>query len=306
MNYSIESIIDRIPFFTDYSSVEKIKKGYSPDRKYIVKKGLTNYLLRISDIKYFEERKKEFHLLQELEAKNIQSQRPFLFGKFINDNICFMVIEYIEGTPAIDAFKKCSNSIQHQIGIAAGKELYKIHQIKPQSRFSKWDDRQRKKYKYYLREYQKGNFSLNQDSKIINYIDANIKLITDRPNALLHDDFHLEHIILSNCKYNGIIDFNGYDFGDPFHDFYNLSLFSRRISVPFSIGQIKGYFLREPSEYFWSLFSLYAAMNIFSTIVWTVKNDPDSFDDALERIDLILEDHDYFNSIKPRWYNSNL
>ncbi|MUK87818.1 phosphotransferase [Ornithinibacillus sp. L9] len=303
MHYGIENVMDRISFLNGYSSVEKVEKGYSPDDKYIVIKGRNKYLLRISDIKYYQKREAEYKLLQELQERNIRSQKPILFSDIRNDNICFMVIEYIEGTPAIEAFKRCSNSIQYQIGLEAGKELYKIHKINAPSYVSKWEDRQSKKYRYYLNEYKIGNFKHKDDSKIISFIENNIKLITDRPNTLLHDDFHLEHIILSDYKYKGIIDFNGYDYGDPYHDFYNLSLFSRRISVPFVIGQIEGYFSTQPEDYFWKLYSLYSAMNIFSTIVWTSNNDPNSFDDALERIEIILEDHDYFNSIKPKWYN---
>lgn len=34
------------------------------------------------------------------------------------------------------------------------------------------------------------------------------------------------------------------------------------------------------------------------------KYDEQSFDDALERIHLILEDHDYFNLDRPLWYKS--
>ncbi len=45
-------------------------------------------------------------------------------------------------------------------------------------------------------------------------------------------------------------------------------------------------------------------MNIFSTIVWTKQYDPSSFDDALERIHLIIQDHDDFTSAKPLWYKA--
>jgi aminoglycoside phosphotransferase (APT) family kinase protein len=302
MNYIIEHVIKEISFLNHYSSVDKVEKGYSPDTKYIVTKGETEYLLRISDMKYHQQRELEYKLLQELTESNVRSQKPFLFGESINYKVCFMVIEYIEGTPAIKELEKCSNSIQHLIGIEAGKELYNIHQIKSPAYVSKWDSRQNKKYRYYLREYEAGKFRLNKDRKIIDFIENRIHLLFDRPNTLLHDDFHLEHIIISDSKYKGVIDFNGFDFGDPYHDFYNLSLFSRRISIPFAIGQINGYFSGQPENYFWELYSLYSAMNIFSTIVWTNKYDPNSFGDALERIELILEDHEYFNSIQPKWY----
>ena len=45
-------------------------------------------------------------------------------------------------------------------------------------------------------------------------------------------------------------------------------------------------------------------MNVISTIVWTKKYDEQSFDDALQRIHLILADHDYFNLDQPIWYKS--
>ena len=45
-------------------------------------------------------------------------------------------------------------------------------------------------------------------------------------------------------------------------------------------------------------------MNVISTIVWTKRYDEQSFDDALQRIHLILVDHDNFNLDQPLWYKS--
>ena len=47
-----------------------------------------------------------------------------------------------------------------------------------------------------------------------------------------------------------VIDFGGYDFGDPIHDFYNVAIFTTRISKPFAVGQVHGYCRGEPSLYF--------------------------------------------------------
>ncbi|MGE7999275.1 phosphotransferase [Lysinibacillus sp. NPDC093190] len=148
---------------------------------------------------------------------------------------------------------------------------------------------------FYLNEYKKGSYQLPKEHKILNFIENNFHILKDRPIALLHDDFHLGHIIVLSNTYNGVIDFNGYDFGDPYYNFYNLSLFSRRHSIPFCIGQINGYFTESPDDTFWRIYALYAAMNIISTIVWTKRYDEQSFDDALQRIHLILADHYYFN-----------
>lgn len=75
-----------------------------------------------------------------------------------------------------------------------------------------------------------------------------------------------------------------------------------RHSIPFCIGQINGYFTESPDDIFWRIYALYAAMKIISTIVWTKRYDEQSFDDALQRIHLILADHDYFNLDQPLWY----
>ncbi len=102
---------------------------------------------------------------------------------------------------------------------------------------------------------KKGSYQLPKEHKILNFIENNFHLLKDRPITLLHDDFHLGHIIVQNNLYNGVIDFNGYDFGDLYHDFYNLSLFSRRHSIPFCIGQINGYFTESPDDTFWRIYA---------------------------------------------------
>ncbi|MEN1937874.1 phosphotransferase [Paenibacillus sp. 102] len=303
MSYLINDIIDELPCLNGYSSIRKIEKGYSLDSKYIVNVGNNNYFLRVSDTKQTDKKELEFTLLKELDTLHVQTHKPIEYRVLKDKGLSLMVMSYIEGTPANEVIAYISDETQYKIGLAAGKELRKIHQFKA-PKYMNWEEVQKKKFNFYLNEYKRDNFQLQKEDKLITFIEDNISLLKNRSVTLLHDDFHLGHIIVLHDNYNGVIDFNGYDFGDPYHDFYNLSLFSRRQSIPFCIGQIQGYFRYEPDETFWRLYALYAAMNIFSTIVWTRKYDPASFNDALERIDLIVRDHDFFNSNKPIWYNS--
>ena len=39
-----------------------------------------------------------------------------------------------------------------------------------------------------------------------------------------------------------MIDFNRWDFGDPYEEFYKLQFFSRNVSPLFAYGQLQGYF----------------------------------------------------------------
>lgn len=303
MTFLIDDVIGSVASLKGYSFVKKIEKGYSPDKKYIVTIGRNKYFLRLSDMKHNKKRKLEFSLLKELEKHDVQTHKAIEYNLLSDTNLSVMVLSYIEGKPANEMITDLSDAEQFNVGLVAGKELRKIHQLNAPQDIN-WEEVQKKKFSYYLSKYKKDSFRVTKEYKILNFIENNLYLLRHRPLTLLHDDFHLGHIIILNNKFNGVIDFNGYDFGDPYHDFYNLSLFSRRLSIPYCIGQIKNYFPNEPDDTFWRLYALYSAMNIFSTIVWTRKYDAQSFDDALERIDFILQDHDYFTFDKPLWYRT--
>ncbi len=126
------------------------------------------------------------------------------------------------------------------------------------------------------------------------------------PNRFQHDDFHLENLIVRDGKYVGVVDFNGYDWGDPLHDFVKIALFARDISIPYSIGQIVGYYNGKISEEFWRLYAVYVGMTVFSSVVWCLRAAPHMLDDMLERLTIVLEDHKNFELSKPIWFDSEM
>ncbi|MGO4184819.1 hypothetical protein AB4Z17_26980 [Paenibacillus sp. TAF43_2] len=87
------------------------------------------------------------------------------------------------------------------------------------------------------------------------------------------------------------------------HEFLKAGMFSSEISIPFTMGTIKGYHGdQEPDEKFWTLYCLYLAMTIISSIVWILKVRPVELPIMAEKLERVLEDHHYFDSIVPRWY----
>lgn len=297
-------IMNQLPSLHDFTHITKVNKGYSPDDKYLVTVGGTRYFVRLSDLAHHEKRQMEFALLQDLAKQGVHTHKAIDYTVLREANLSAMVVSFLEGSPADEAIHQLSDSEQYQLGLVAGKQLRAVHRVNP-PQIMNWEASQRKKFFTYFKAYQQGSHHLPQEAKLVSFIDAHLPLLKHRPIALLHDDFHLGHIICKDQTFNGIIDFNGFDVGDPYHDFYNLALFSRRHSIPFCIGQINGYFPSAPDETFWRLYALYAAMTVFSTIVWTRQYDPSSFDDALERIQLILQDHDHFSWTKPIWYTDD-
>ncbi|CKH76781.1 Uncharacterised protein [Streptococcus pneumoniae] len=47
---------------------------------------------------------------------------------------------------------------------------------------------------------------------------------------------------------------------------------------------------------------MYVGMTVFSSVVWTLRAAPHMLDDMLERLTIVLEDHNNFELSKPIWF----
>jgi len=300
----IEVMQKRIPLLQDSIKIEMIHKGFSSDVKYIVynKKG-EKYLLRTAHIEQYSRKKEEFSILAELYKAKVNCPKPIEIGRLVDLEICYYLLSYIAGEDARDLLPLYSNRIQYEIGLEAGKDLMKINGICAPSVIGPWHERKINKYKAYFEAYKICGFQIKGEQKVIEFIENNINYLKNRPNRFLHDDFHVGNLIVNDAKYVGVIDFNRYDWGDPYLEFLKIGLFSREVSIPFSIGQIHGYFKNEIPNDFWQLYSVYLAMELFSAVVWTQKVVPEKLAEMLERIEMILEDHKGFKLCVPTWYN---
>ncbi|WP_306007816.1 aminoglycoside phosphotransferase family protein [Bacillus sp. MMSF_3353] len=293
---------NNIQIVKDAANIEEISKGFSPDKKYIVTTiDDEKYLLRIGDIQEYERRKIEFQILNEMVKRNVQAQRPIEIGILEEEGV-YSIFSYIEGEDAKKLLPTYSPKEQYEIGIEAGKDLAKMHTYEAPKDILPWYERAMEKHRKYVEAYKTCGIKIKNDDKIIKFIDENGIYLKNRPNRFQHDDFHLENIIVRDAKYVGVVDFNGYDWGDPLHDFVKIALFARDISIPYSIGQIEGYFNGGIPEEFWNLYAVYVGMTVFSSVVWSLRAAPHMLEDTLERLTIVLEDHKDFESLKPIWF----
>ncbi|BAC12234.1 aminoglycoside phosphotransferase family protein [Oceanobacillus iheyensis] len=299
-----QALLRRIPELRECMEIIQIEKGFSADKKYIIHTEKNQKrLLRIFDNAELKQKRQEFMVLKKMEENQIACSRPIAIGEV--DQLGYMITSYIEGEDAEIEVIKLSEEKQFQVGVKAGKELKKIHQLQAPPQISSWYSRKVTKHQRYMEAYQNCGVQVKNDEKIIRFIEGHMHLMKDRQNSFQHDDYNLSNLIINNGVFAGVIDFNRYDWGDPVHEFLKIGIFSREVSIPFCIGQIKGYFGgREPDEVFWQLYSLYLAMCVFSTVVWTLKTIPDNLDDMLDKVYTFLEDHNYFDEIVPKWYRN--
>ncbi|GGD55699.1 phosphotransferase family protein [Paenibacillus nasutitermitis] len=305
-NNLIEAFKEHIPLLQGCISVEPILKGYSSDNKYLVRMRDDTYLLRSFDLAMLNAKEAEYEALINMMDRGVLCSRPLEFGSLPAHHTGYMVLTYVEGEEASDVLPALSESEQLQIGIAAGQELYKIHEYEAPGDVFPWYDRKMAKHRGYLDKYAASGIKIRNDARLLAFIDDHLELMKNRPNRFQHDDYHVGNLIVKDRRLAGVIDFNRWDWGDPLHDFLKVGMFSAEVSIPFSMGQIRGYHAgREPELDFWRLYSLYLAMCLISSIVWIQQVKPEETDIMMAKINKVMADHDDFGRIIPRWYTGS-
>ena len=58
-----------------------------------------------------------------------------------------------------------------------------------------------------------------------------LPLLQQRPVVYQHGDFHVGNFIYLPTRQVGVIDFNRWDFGDPYEEFYKLQFFKKCFAI---------------------------------------------------------------------------
>lgn len=82
---------------------------------------------------------------------------------------------------------------------------------------------------------------------------------------------HLGNLIYTPDKTIGVIDFNRWECGDKYEEFYKVQSFDVEHSIAFSVGEIQGYFDGDPPIDFWKVQAVYVAHASLYSIKWAGK-----------------------------------
>ena len=74
------------------------------------------------------------------------------------------------------------------------------------------------------------------------------------------------------------------------------------VSIPFSVGQVQGYWQGEPPEPFWQALAAYVAYNSLGAVNWAEAFGPAKVADMQARCRSALADYDGFAQLIPHWY----
>lgn len=260
--------MENLDFITDiksYTVIEEIAEGHSGDVKYKLEKDGKYFLLRVGDQAKAAEKEDEYNRLKAYADKDINTQKPVVFGTTIDK--FYSIVSWVDGTPVMDIIKRDVTKSYYQLGRKVGRELKKLHSCCANSSETAWLEVISNRAAFFLENYHRLNVEFACSKYAEQYITENISLAADRPQAVLHGDFHWINCVVDETGRVGIIDFSGNDIGDPWYDFGGL-LWALEYSDSFANGQIDGYFGTPPDE-FWKVFKLYVALYAFEHLTYS-------------------------------------
>lgn len=293
----------KIPILQEASQVRFLSKGFSSDLKYVADEA---YLVRVFPAENMKQRRHEFDTIRSLNHFSEQYiPEAITLESIEGTDWAYMVLTYLPGKDAEEALADLTEKEQYTAGMEAGRTLEKLHALKAPDYYPSWCDVKRKKSDKYLEGLEDIPFAPEMKKVLRDYIKSNEVLLYDRPNTFQHDDFHPTNLLIHNRQFAGIIDFGRMDWGDPIHDLHKLGFFSSRISIPFTKGIVDGYHENTSVDaHFWDLYALYSSMHVVSALVWGKKLGQEQFQKMKAFSYDVLDDHDGFTRIIPKWYTS--
>lgn len=281
---------------------EPINKGWSGDKKYRVTcEGGEVYLLRVSPAERYENRKRLFDFQRQVGELQIPMCEALELG--LSEEGVYTLQSWIDGEDAEDVIPKLPPEEQYRLGLLAGEILNKIHTIPAPEGIPTWSEKMGKKLDAKIKMYEDCPIKVEGDKYMLDYIAKNRHLIEGRPQCMQHGDYHIGNMMVKDGELY-IIDFDRYDFGDPWEEFNRV--WSAEAAPEFARGTIDGYFGGEDiPEDFWRLIAVYICRNMLSSIPWAIPFGEGQVEVMKRQMNNILTWYNNMKEIVPSWYRKD-
>ena len=277
-----------------------INQGWSDDKKYCVTdKNYQKYFLRVCNKEKLNSKKFEFNMMQKIASLGVPMCKPIKLE--LSGNEVHSMYEWIEGKDARGTILTYSVKQQYTYGVETGRILQKIHSIPITGARGDWENFFNQKIDDKISKYKECPIQYENGQIFIEFLNANRELLKDRPWVFQHGDYHIGNFIIGENHEIFVIDFDRFDFGDPWEEF-NRIVWSAQVSTPFASGMIDGYFDNEVPDLFWKLLALYITTNIVGALPWAISYGDEEISVIQNQAKEILEWYDYMNQIIPSWY----
>lgn len=294
-------------------SVENIPRGWSGDKKYkITAADGTKYLLRITPKetsgsldddslgrREYTKQQYMFQIQQSVAALGVPMCRPVACGRC--EQGFYDIQTWVEGRDAEEVIPLLSDAEQYACGLEAGRILKVIHSVPAPEEQPDWETRFNAKMDRKIQMYHQCSLKFDGADDLIAYIEANRSLLKGRPQCFQHGDYHIGNMMIEKDKLV-IIDFDRYDFGDPWEEF-NRIVWCAQCSPLFASGMVNGYFDGDVPMEFWKLLALYISSNMLSSVAWAVSFGEEEIQTMRKQAQDVLNWYDHMKNPVPSWYS---
>lgn len=278
---------------------EEIKKGWSEDIKYCVTViDGTKYLLRITSDNKKTSAKALFEVLKEISGLGVPMCKAVEYGVCAEGN--YTLYTWINGEDAERIIPTLSKEQQYEFGCRSGEILKRMHSMPAPGSQEDWHRRFNRKTDLKIKKYGECGYRFKGDSEVIGYLRNNRDVFKNRPQTFQHGDYHIGNMMIEDNSLV-IIDFDRYDYGDPWEEFNRIVWCAQKAPV-FAKGIIDGYFNKKPPTEFWKCLAFYICSNTLSSIYWAIDFGQQEIDVMLTQSQDVLRWYDDFKKIIPSWY----
>lgn len=283
-----------------YKRLEPIEKGWSSDKKYRAEdSGGAVYLLRITPAGKDANRREMFEMTERVAALGIPMSRPLHFGTCAEGT--YSVYEWIDGEDLETVLADLPDVEQYRYGVEAGQILRKIHSIPAPEDVPDWGERFGAKASRKIEIFRECPIKFDGGEAIIAYLEENRGLLENRPQCYQHGDYHVGNMMLDRAGNLQIIDFDRYDFGDPWEEFNRIP-WCVQASPYFATGLVNGYFDGPPPMEFWKLLAFYVGSNQLSSVSWAIPFGQGEIDTMMRQAKEVLDWYAGMTRVVPSWY----
>ena len=285
----------------DFIAKEPVNKGWSCDQKYCVTTADgTKYLLRITPKERSAANRADcFRLQQAVAALGVPMCQPVEYGEC--EEGVYILQSWIAGRDALDVIPFLPEENQYAYGLDAGKLLQKIHSIPAPAEQPDWETRFNAKIDRKIEMYAACPLTFDGDKAMLRYLENNRGLLRGRPQSFQHGDYHIGNMMVDESGALQIIDFDRFDFGDPWEEF-NRIVWSAQASPLFASGMVDGYFEHGVPPEFWKLLLLYICSNTLGTAAWALGFGEREKQTMLGQAADIMYWYNGMQTVVPKWY----
>ncbi len=295
------------------TSMENIPRGWSGDEKYkITAADGTKYLLRITSKETsgscshgslggqpYTKQLHMFQMQQRVAALGAPMCRPVACGRCKQG--FYDIQTWVEGRDAEEVIPLLSDAEQYACGLEAGRILKVIHSVPAPEDQPDWEERFNAKMDRKIKMYHQCPIKFDGAEAFMAYMEANRALLKGRPQCFQHGDYHIGNMMIEKDKLV-IIDFDRYDYGDPWEEF-NRIVWCAQSSPLFASGMVNGYFDGDVPMEFWKLLALYISSNMLSSLAWAVSFGDREIQTMRKQAQDVLSWYDHMKNPVPVWYS---